>query len=133
MHAPATDLPPTEPAPRRARGAPCLWFTRLPLRELVEAIRFHHFAWLAAPLRVQFSEQERLAECDASDDGAPLLLSFHAVLNHGETPPEVFGVLAKRALWPAAARRRTGRRAMPLPFAACCPEEALTVPTRLWR
>ncbi|MBL8841908.1 MAG: hypothetical protein JNL90_10320 [Planctomycetes bacterium] len=107
-------------APVRERGAPCLWFTRLPLRELLEEIRARHFAWLPGPLRVQFAEQERLAECDP---GRPLLVSFHAVLNHAETPVELFGALAKRVIWPHAAAQRRGKRAMPLPFAAICPEE----------
>lgn len=106
--------------PRRTRGAPCLWFTRLPVRELVEAIRAAHFGWVARPIAVQFAEQEHLAECDS--DPAPRLW-FHAVLNHAQTPPEVFGVLAKRLLWPVAALARGGARAMPMPFAAICPEE----------
>ncbi len=108
------------PAPTRSRGAPCLWFTRLPLRELVEAIRVAHFAWLAGPIRVAIAEQERLVECDP---GGPPLLVWHAVLNHAQTPAEVFGALAKRALWPVAAAARGDGRAMPLPFAALCPEE----------
>ncbi len=107
-------------APRPERGAPCLWFTRQPLHELIEEIRVRHFGWLPGPLRVQFAEQERLAECDP---GAPLLVSFHSLLNHAQTPVEVFGTLAKRVVWPHAAAKRRGRRAMPLPFAAVCPEE----------
>ncbi len=107
-------------APAKERGAPCLWFTRLPLRELLEEIRARHFGWLRGPLRAQFAEQERLAECD---EGSEPLVSFHAVLNHAQTPVEVFGTLAKRVIWPLAAARRRGKRAMPLPFAAICPEE----------
>ncbi len=117
---PAASAP--DAPPRRRRGAPCLWFARLPLRELVEAIRLAHFPWLPGPVRVQFAEQERLVECDAGEDGGAPLLSFHAVVNHAHTPAELFGALAKRALWPLAAQARSGR-AMPLPFAAACPEE----------
>jgi len=123
---PAAAAAPADRAPdaatRRRRGAPCLWFSRLPLRELVEAIRLAHFAWLPGPVRVQFAEQERLVECDPGAAGSPPLLSFHAVVNHAATPAELFGALAKRALWPVAAQARPGR-AMPLPFAAVCPEE----------
>ncbi len=108
-----------EARPRRARGAPCLWFTRLPLHELIDLIRTRHYGWLASTVEIQFAEQERLV---AVDDGAPVRLSFHAVLNHVATPAEVFGMLAKRALFAVAAAARPGR-AMPLPLAAICPEE----------
>lgn len=110
-------------APRRPqrRGAPCLWFTRLPLRELVEEIRAHHLPQLAGPVRVQFAVQERLVEADPLD---PPLLSFHPVLDHAQTPVELFGALAKRALWPlAAVAARARGRSLPLPLAAICPEE----------
>ena len=120
MNEPAMSPVTPEGLKRKTRGAPCLWFTRLPLQELVEAIRAHHFPWLAGPVRVQFTEQELLVEADF---GPPPLLSWHTVLNHAQTPVEVLGALAKRALWPIAAEARGPRRAMPLPFAALCPEE----------
>ena len=104
------------------RSAPCLWFTRLPLTELFEQIRVHHFPWLARGLRVQFAEQERLVEIEP---GRPMTLSFHEALNHPQTPAEVFGARGKVALAPLAAAELGNGRALPLPLAAFCPEEGL--------
>jgi hypothetical protein len=108
--------------PRAPRGAPCLWFTRLPLRELLEVIRRRHFAWFKGTLRLQFAPQDELAECDAVEGG--LLLSLHQVLNHAQTPAEVFGTLFKRALWRAGRARRGRADAEGGPaFFTICPEE----------
>jgi hypothetical protein len=109
-------------SPRAPRGAPCLWFTRLPLRELIEVIRARHFAWFKGTLRIQFAPQDELAECDGVDGG--LLLSLHQVLNHAQTPAEVFGTLFKRALWRAGRERRGRADAERGPaFFTICPEE----------
>lgn len=99
----------------RPRTAACLWFTRLPLRELVEVIRARHFPRMDRRIEVRFAVQEGLVEIH---DGAPVVLSFHEVLNQSGTPAEVFGALAKRAL--AQIDRKDALRA---PFAALCPEE----------
>jgi hypothetical protein len=109
-------------APRAPRGSPCLWFTRLPLRELLELIRRRHFAGFAGTLRLQFAPQDELAESDRVEGGR--LLSLHQVLNHAQTPVEVFGTLFKRALWRAGRERRGRADAEGGPaFFTLCPEE----------
>jgi hypothetical protein len=99
-------------------GAPCLWFTRLPLHELFEEIRALHFGRLAVArrARIEFASGASLVEFDAADAGARLTL--HLVLNRAETPAEVFGTLFKRALWRAQERGAPEGPA----FFALCPE-----------
>jgi len=110
---------PAPAAPSRAqRGPPCLWFTRLPLHELLEAIRALHFPELPAARapRLQFANCGRLAELE--EGGGAATLTLHQVLNQATTPAEVFGTLFKRALGRLLARATVGPR-----FFTICPEE----------
>jgi hypothetical protein len=100
-------------------GAPCLWFTRLPLHELFETIREVHFPQVRfrSAVRIQFAEGRRLGELEEA--GGTAVVTIHPVLNQATTPAEVFGTLFKRVLWRA---REAGSVVGP-GFVAICPEE----------